>query len=73
MSETRIARTDVPHQAPMRWERALWLRWVGANAAGELLGLGMVALAGLSLAATLDGASQSTTLGLVAVVILAGG
>ena len=51
---------------PAHPEQALWLRWTGANAAGELVGLGGVALAIALLAPHLgDLPGPLTSLGIV--------
>lgn len=55
------------------WDWNLWLCWVMANGVGEVLGLGVVAVAGVSLALTIGQARDAfSILAFAVVMILAG-
>jgi hypothetical protein len=51
MSMAKIEPESTTHHltSPAWWEGRLWFRWVMANAAGEFVGLGLAALAGVAL------------------------
>ncbi|MDX2029294.1 MAG: hypothetical protein SF339_01395 [Blastocatellia bacterium] len=62
---------DLRSGSPRHWN--LWLQWVGANALGEMIGLGIAAMIGVGVASTMDGRNTVFAVGLTGVAMILAG